>query len=456
MKKIIIKLIVTVLFLLVFVAPVQADTYYSVNVGYQGQNDGVWTDFAYGGAIAGTENGVALDNLELHLVDAPYEASIEVRVYTQSGWAEWVSDFESANTNGQDILGVQIKLNNFDYANVYYQSYRQGLGWGIWVSNGSTSGQLNSAHPITGLRVQVAEVGVEYQSAVNGVQQVLRHNGETQGTGSLETLSMNLMSKDANDKILYRAYYKSTGWSDWANNGHVIGTVGSGETILAIEAKLEGLDAYYHVAVQPQVNGEWWDWAYDGTQAGTLDKSLTAYRVKIERLEYVRPVENVTNSNDVESVLECGPLEVKVELTLGTTNYSWGYTGYYSGVGGSIAYSQIVTTDNENSSVTDFTDYIDFVDDNMDYLYMFYARYIYLSNYTPIETDSYKFCFGSSFGYSVNSGTYYLTEATNLADGPLSGFWILFTIKDVFDGDTHTFSKSNSWVDNYYTTDISD
>jgi len=286
--------IIASLFLLISTLSVSAADYYAANVGYQVGVSGTWQDFAYGGALAGSEGKDSITSLELHLVDAPYGASIEYRVYTSSGWNVWTSDFKDAG-NGSAILGLQVRLADYPNTSVYYQSYRKGLGWGIWVSNGKTSGKLDAAHPITGVRVQVAEVGVQYQSQMNGSLQSVRHNGETLGTGKLETVQMSLISLPSNAKISYRAYLKNEGWTAWASNNAVLGS--NGKTIEALEAKLEGMNEY-HVAIQPYVEGSgWWDWAYDGATAGSVGSTLSAYRVKIEKKVYVAPVVTVVTEN---------------------------------------------------------------------------------------------------------------------------------------------------------------
>jgi len=237
--------------------------------------------------LAGSEGGSALDSLELHLVDNPFGSSIEYRVYTVSGWGVWTTNFQSASNRGEDILGVQIQLSHFEHANVYYQTYRLGLGWGTWVTNGATSGQLSADHPITGFRVQVDEVGVEYQSNVTGTLLPIRHNRETQGSGLIYTVNMGLISSSSGDSIQYRAYFKDSGWSGWVSDHTVLGNERAGNYITALEAKLVGLDGY-HVGIQPQVNGEWWDYAFDGATAGTPGTALTAYRVKIDKDKEVK------------------------------------------------------------------------------------------------------------------------------------------------------------------------
>ncbi len=280
MKRLTKAIISSFLLISVFVIPVSAIDYTRVDVGYQVKTT-EWTDYSWGGALGGSEGGAALTALKMNLDDASYGAGIEYRVYTGSTWSDWAQSFQEAG-NGQAILGVQIQLKDFDHANVYYQTYRSGLGWGTWVKNGQTSGTLDSASPITGIRVKVDEVGVEYQSNVGGTLQVVRHNRETQGSGLIYTIQMGLISSNTDDKIEYRAYFKNTGWTNWVANYTNLGSERSGDMITALEAKLVGLDGY-HVAIQPQVNGTWWDWAYDGATAGTLDTALTAYRVKIEK-----------------------------------------------------------------------------------------------------------------------------------------------------------------------------
>lgn len=310
MKRGILKVVIALVLSIVFLSPthVRASSYVSTNVGYQSLVSETLQDFAYGGALSGSEGGSPLQGISLHLVDAPYNASIEYRVYTVDGWTNWAKNFELAQSNHQNVLGVQIRLANFEHSNVYYQTYRQGLGWGSWVKNGSTSGQLDSSHPVTGLRVQVDELGVQYQSNIGGAVQVIRHNRETQGSGLIYTVKMGLISSSASQKIEYRAYFKNSGWSSWAGDMTSIGSERAGDVITALESRLINLPGY-HVRIQPQVNGEWWDWVYDGEQAGTLDTALTAYRVEIvkEKFELEQAAEvslNPTTDPDPEPSID--------------------------------------------------------------------------------------------------------------------------------------------------------
>jgi uncharacterized protein YjdB len=274
---------------------ISATDYTSVMVGYQTETLSGWSEYAYGGALSGSEAGNELKSVSLHLEDAVLDAKIEYRVYTSKGWQTWVNNYALAG-DGTSILGLQVRLKDFPNANVYYQSYRKGLGWGIWVKNGATSGKLNASYPITGIRVKVTEIGVSYQSSSNGVNLIKRSDAETLGSGKLETLKMSLVSKATDDHILYRAYFKNTGWSGWAKDGALIGKTGSKAVIEAIEAKLENMPDY-HVAIQPYVEGSgWWDWVYDGATAGSIGTPLSAYRIKIEKTVVLQQVETQTNT----------------------------------------------------------------------------------------------------------------------------------------------------------------
>lgn len=276
MKKTLIQSIM-VLFM-VFSVPlsVRAEDYLAPNVGYQSSVSDQWQDFAYGGAISGSENGDALTSIALHLVDGIYESYIEYRVYSNGAWQAWSKDFEPTVTGS--FTGLQIRLVNYPNTEVHYQTYRKGSGWGSWVYNGQTSGNLSS--PITGFRVKVFEVGVKYQSNVNGNLEVVRHNSETQGTGSLTSLRLGLEQPLENASLVYRVYFKNQGWTSWAKNWEELS---SANVIEAIEAKIEG-NSKYHVAIQPYVKDSgWWDWVYDGVTAGAPGSEIMAYRVKLVR-----------------------------------------------------------------------------------------------------------------------------------------------------------------------------
>ena len=289
-------LFISLAWLLLLPTAVQADEFYKVDVGYQVATNDVWQDFAYGGALAGNEGNSAIESLSIHLVDAPEGASIEYRVYVNGDWSNWVDNFDKIGDGS--ILGVQIRLQNYPNSVVDYQVYRKGLGWGIWVSNGKTAGLLNANNPITGIRVQVSEIGIQYESRIPNQNTIVRQNGETQGTGPLETLKMSLISSNPEMNVMYRAYFQNQGWSAWVNGNELLGSAGSGRYIEAIEAKLVGTKSY-HIAIQPFVQGSgWWNWVYDGKTAGTIGNNqvIQAYRVKIEKRLVVEPtvVESVT------------------------------------------------------------------------------------------------------------------------------------------------------------------
>ena len=276
MKKVLLPSLIALF--MVFSSPliIHAEDYIAPNVGYQSSVSDIWQDFAYGGVLSGSENGSPLTSISLHLVNPVYDSFIEYRVYANGAWQDWVRDFEP--TTNAAFTGLQVRLVNFPNSEVHYQTYRQGLGWGSWVYNGKTSGNLSN--PITGFRVKVFEVGVKYQSSIDGDLQVVRHNGETQGTGRLDSIRIGLEQPLENASLVYRAYFKNQGWTNWVKNWEELRST---NPIEAIEAKIEG-NSNYHVAIQPYIKDSgWWDWVYDGATAGSIGSELSAYRIKIVR-----------------------------------------------------------------------------------------------------------------------------------------------------------------------------
>lgn len=315
MKRIIFKLIIALFMVFSFPLTIRAEDYLATNVGYQSSVSDVWQDFAYGGAMSGSENGDALTSISMHLVDNIYDSYIEYRVYSNGAWQAWSKDFEPTTTGS--FSGLQVRLVNYPNSEVHYQTYRKDSGWGLWKYNGQTSGDLSS--PITGFRVKVFEVGVKYQSTVDGNLEVVRHNGETQGTGKLSSIRLGLEQALENASLVYRVYFKNQGWTSWAKNWEELSST---NPIEAIEAKIEG-NSNYHVAIQPYVKDSgWWDWVYDGTTAGSLGSEIMAYRVKLVR--------NAPSTVVVEEDDEIG--EIGGDPGTSTLSYSAGpnaSVGYY-------------------------------------------------------------------------------------------------------------------------------
>lgn len=313
MKRLILKLIIALFMVFSFPLTIRAEDYIAPNVGYQSSVSGIWQDFAYGGALSGTENGDVLTSISMHLVDNIYDSYIEYRVYSNGAWQAWSRDFEPTMTGS--FSGLQIRLVNYPNSEVHYQTYRKGTGWGSWMYNGQTSGNLST--PITGFRAKIFEVGVKYQSKVDGNLEVVRHNGETQGTGKLSSIRLGLEQPLENASLVYRVYFKNSGWTSWAKNWEELISTNS---IEAIEAKIEG-NSNYHVAIQPYVKDSgWWDWVYDGTTAGALGSEIMAYRVKLVR--------NAPSTVVAEEDDEIG--EIGGNPGTSTLSYSAGVNAYIS------------------------------------------------------------------------------------------------------------------------------
>jgi len=298
------------------ISPVLANDVLVTDVGYQTGDSIELSDFSFGGALSGSENGKPLTSLAIHLVNAPYEAGVEYRVFTNGAWLPWSTDLE-LTTVGTNFAGLQVRLRNFPNAEIHYQTYRKELGWGSWVKDGATSGTLNSANAITGLRVKVFEVGVEYQSHLNGLRTRVFANNEVLGVGNLETLSLRLQNPLPGGKIVYRAHLKDLNWTNWVNNGSILGVLGSGKWIEAIEIYLENMPGY-QVEYQVRTRGsEWSAVAYNGSLAGTtgLGLPIDAYRVRIVKTKY--------NAYSAQPEVE-EPYEIGAQPNTTTLTYSAG------------------------------------------------------------------------------------------------------------------------------------
>jgi hypothetical protein len=92
MKKVLIQLFVAFFMVLSSPLSIRAEEFIATNVGYQSSISDQWQDYAYGGALSGSENGDALTSIALHLVDSVYESSIEYRVFANGAWQAWSKD----------------------------------------------------------------------------------------------------------------------------------------------------------------------------------------------------------------------------------------------------------------------------------------------------------------------------------------------------------------------------
>jgi len=76
----------------------------------------------------------------------------------------------------------------------------------------------------------------------------------------------------------YRVHVQDLGWSEWVKEGEVAGTEGKGLRIEAIEIKGDNVNYQVHVE-----NFGWLDWARDGETAGTVGCGLRVEAIRIVR-----------------------------------------------------------------------------------------------------------------------------------------------------------------------------
>lgn len=290
MKKIILHFLVFVmLFISLQSVEVKAETFTSASVGYSAYiMDEGWSAEAYGGGLAGSEDGKSLQSIRIFLMDEPNGSGIKYRTYLQSGgWQDWVNNGAESNTPN-NITGIQISLDNYPNGSVHYQVLIHNIGWTTWKQNGSTAGNLSGK--IDAIRIKVFEVGINYQALSSSNWLSIRHNGETIGNegDSIQALKVNLESVLTGVKVVYRTHNTSDVWSNWASNNT---SVGNG-TLDGIEVKLEGLTSFsvaYQVLIQ---NYGWSDWVYDGATAGFIGQNqrIEGIRIRIVKVKVIPTV----------------------------------------------------------------------------------------------------------------------------------------------------------------------
>lgn len=184
------------------------------------------------------------------------------------GWLGWASNGEPAGTQGYgcQIEAIQIKVlpkNDQDAPtrgeafrdrtqeppSVSYRAHVSNVGWMSVVTNGKTSGIIDSGNAIESLSLDVNWYG---------------HGGA----------------------ISSRAHVSGIGWQNWSSD--TIGTTGQSRSIEAVQFKLNGeistaYDIWYRVYASGL--GGWLGWASNGAPAGSTAKGVGIQGVQILLVE---------------------------------------------------------------------------------------------------------------------------------------------------------------------------
>jgi hypothetical protein len=264
---------------------------------------------------------------------------------------------------------------------------------------------------------------------------VLRHNNETQGSGLIYTVKMGLISSAADDKLEYRAYFKNSGWTNWVSNMSVLGSERGGDYVTALEARLIGLDQY-HISIQPQVNGTWWDYVYDGQTAGTYDQPLSAYRIQIVRDAPI--IEKSINLSTNIKTTNCPITVGSNEVALWTNDTD--------------LFGEDSFLDSYNAYFLNDIYYYDFTNDGS--ITSFLIKDNNLETLSFASSDMVYACFGSNIAddigfnykeYALNEAEYYFTYYNNYVENYTNvWYWYLFDV-GIEDG-VYVYRQFNQFV----------
>ena len=133
------------------------------------------------------------------------------------------------------------------------------------------------------------------------------NNGEILGTGGsskrIEAIKIKLNLVKNN--IKYQVHVQDYGWMEWKNNGEMAGTNGENKRIEAIKIQLENTDLYtvkYRTYVE---DSGWTEWKYDGEVSGTTgeNKKIEAIQIKMVKNPNVKVDYQYNEDNNTETVI---------------------------------------------------------------------------------------------------------------------------------------------------------
>lgn len=217
----------------------------------------------------------------------------------------------SMETNESDLLTDQAESGTTITAvatapSVLYQTHVQNYGWTDAVMDGITSGTIDEAKRLEGIKISLlnAEVlgGIEYQTHVENIGWMgFVSDGQVSGTTGqgkrLEAIRINLTGELAGIyDIYYRVHSQNFGWLDWAKNGEAAGTSGYAYRLEAIEIQLvkknepapgavarpymeKGAGVSYSAHVQ---SIGWQNYVENGALSGTTGESRQIEGIKIK------------------------------------------------------------------------------------------------------------------------------------------------------------------------------
>lgn len=280
-------------------------------------------DWKYDGATIGTVgSGIKLEKLRICLNNKVLSGTVQYRSQIQDiGWEnEWHTDNQITGKDGKRLETIQVRLTDemAIHYDLYYRVHVQDYGWLGWAKNGESAGTEGKSKRVEAIELKlipkhanppgstanrfIRSSGIKYKSYVRGLGwQKTAWEGSSSGTTGLgkkiESLNVELVTKQYNGGVEYRAHVQDTGWTPYVKDGANAGSPDSNKRLEAIEVRLYGdvtnyYDIYYRVHCQ---NVGWLDWGKNGEAVGTMGQGLRIEAIEIKLVDKGAPAPRKNN-----------------------------------------------------------------------------------------------------------------------------------------------------------------
>ena len=227
------------------------------------QNIG-WQDWVSDGETAGTEGyGYRLEGIKIEIDGV--SGGIQYKTHVQNiGWQGWVYDGAMSGTEGiayrLEAIEIQLYGEIESQYDVYYRVHAQNFGWLDWAKNGAPAGTAGYGYRLEAIQIELVEKG----GAAPGSTTIPYRDSSKTGTW-----------------VTYRTHVQDVGWQDWVSDGAMSGTEGQALRLEGINIMANGAEGSIQYKTHVQNIG-WQDWVSDGELSGTTG---LAYRLEAIQIE---------------------------------------------------------------------------------------------------------------------------------------------------------------------------
>ena len=225
------------------------------------------SSFSNGVLTLGTQKGGILRSVAAQVDNIESDGSISYSgLQLGSGWQGAASSDGSQLDSAND--GLQLKAVRFELAgsladryDVWYRSCDSTRGWLGWARGGDPSGVASGSSGLVAVQVALVKKGSPAP-------------GDVSGAYIDESVSA--------PRLLIQAHVADRGWLPSVSDGETAGTTGSGLSLQALRAVIEGAGEGSSVSVAAHVADEGWqDPAVSPSYGGTVGRSRAVQALKI-------------------------------------------------------------------------------------------------------------------------------------------------------------------------------